>query len=46
MSISAMAHAHELRVGAAALAQPVFYVLDLGALDSVEGVTCDGLVEL
>ena len=40
----ALAHAHEVRVGGAVLAQPVFYILDLGQLPEVEGVQCDGLV--
>ncbi len=40
----ALARAKEVRVGAAALADPVFYVIDLGKLDSVEGAAADGLV--
>jgi hypothetical protein len=40
----ALAHAGEVRVGDAALAKPVFYVLDLGDLPKVEGVPLDGLV--
>jgi hypothetical protein len=38
------AHAKEVRVGGAALADPVFYIIDLGDLPKVEGVDCDGLV--
>ncbi|HEX5124368.1 MAG TPA: aspartyl protease family protein [Rhodanobacteraceae bacterium] len=38
------AHAKEVRLGGAALAEPVFYVIDLGDLPKVEGVDCDGLV--
>jgi hypothetical protein len=40
----ALAHARDVRVGAALLAEPVFYVVDLGDLPAVEGVTVDGLV--
>lgn len=40
----ALAHAKEVRVGGASLADPVFYIIDLGALPKVEGVECDGLV--
>ena len=40
----ALAHAGEVRIGAAALSKPVFYVLDLGQLAAVEGVNLDGLV--
>jgi hypothetical protein len=40
----AFAHAGEVRVGAATLAKPVFYIVDLGALAEVEGVAFDGLV--
>jgi membrane-associated protease RseP (regulator of RpoE activity) len=40
----AMAHAHEVRIGAAVLSKPVFYVLDMGRLAQVEGVDADGLV--
>ena len=39
-----LAHAKEVRLGAAALADPVFYIIDLGDLPKVEGVDCDGLV--
>jgi hypothetical protein len=39
-----LAHAKEVRVGAAVLAQPVFAVMDLGKLSAVEGVPSDGLV--
>ncbi|HEY6894535.1 MAG TPA: aspartyl protease family protein [Rhodanobacteraceae bacterium] len=39
-----LAHAKEVRVGGAALAEPVFYIIDLGDLPKVEGVDCDGLV--
>jgi hypothetical protein len=39
-----LAHAKEVRVGDAVLADPVFYVIDLGDLPKVEGVDCDGLV--
>jgi PDZ domain-containing protein/aspartyl protease len=38
------AHAKEVRVGGAVLADPVFYIIDLGDLPKVEGVDCDGLV--
>lgn len=40
----ALAHAQQVRVGDAVLADPVFYVLDLGDLPKVEGVAADGLV--
>jgi len=40
----AFAHAKEVRLGGAALADPVFYIIDLGDLPKVEGVDCDGLV--
>ena len=40
----ALAHAHEVRLGAAVLADPVFYVIDFGAVQSVEGYDSDGLV--
>ncbi|GAA0711218.1 aspartyl protease family protein [Dokdonella soli] len=40
----AFAHAKEVRVGNASLANPVFYVIDLGDLPKVEGVVADGLV--
>ena len=40
----ALAHGRELRVGQALLASPVFYLIDLGDLDKVEGVEIDGLV--
>ena len=45
-----LARAKEVRVGAAVLDQPVFYVLNLGdseqvtSLDSIEGVRIDGLI--
>ena len=39
-----LAHAKEVRVGGAVLDKPVFYVIDLGDLPSVEGVESDGLV--
>ena len=39
-----LAHAKEVRLGGAALDNPVFYVLDLGDLPKVEGVDSDGLV--
>lgn len=39
-----LAHANEVRVGAAVLAKPVFAVMDLGKLSAVEGVPSDGLV--
>ncbi|MBS0456857.1 MAG: aspartyl protease family protein [Proteobacteria bacterium] len=39
-----LAHARQVRVGDAVLDQPVFYVIDLGQLPQVEGVTADGLV--
>jgi hypothetical protein len=38
------AHAGEVRVGAAALAKPVFAIMDLGKLPAVEGFESDGLV--
>ncbi len=38
------AHAKEVRLGGAVLADPVFYIIDLGNLPKVEGVDCDGLV--
>jgi hypothetical protein len=40
----ALARAKQVRVGAATLANPVFYVVDLGDLPKAEGVTLDGLV--
>lgn len=40
----ALAQAHEVRIGAAALADPVFYVIDFGNLAAVEGYASDGLV--
>lgn len=40
----AFAQAKEVRVGGAVLADPVFYVIDLGDLPAIEGVTADGLV--
>lgn len=39
-----MAHARTLRVGAATLDRPLFYVMDLGELPAVEGLVADGLV--
>ena len=39
-----LAHAKEVRLGGAALADPVFYIIDLGDLPKVEGVDSDGLV--
>jgi hypothetical protein len=45
-----LARAVEVRIGAALLARPVFYVLDLGGtdrttgLDDIEGVPIDGLI--
>jgi hypothetical protein len=39
-----IAHARELCVGAARLAQPVFYIVELGQLAEIEGVAADGLV--
>lgn len=39
-----LAHAKEVRLGGAALADPVFYIIDLADLPKVEGVDCDGLV--
>ena len=38
------AHAKEVRLGGAVLANPMFAILDLGHLPKVEGVECDGLV--
>jgi len=40
----ALAHAQEVRLGAAVLAKPVFYIIDLGKLPQVEGYDSDGLV--
>jgi hypothetical protein len=40
----AFAHAKEVRLGGATLAQPVFVIMDLGKLPVVEGVESDGLV--
>ncbi len=40
----AMAHGKQIRVGTAVLDKPVFYIIDLGKLASVEGATADGLV--
>lgn len=40
----AVAHAQGVRVGNAALAHPVFYIIDLGDLPKVEGIPIDGLV--
>jgi len=40
----AFAHAKQVRVGDVVLDQPVFLVMDLGALPAVEGIDCDGLV--
>jgi predicted aspartyl protease len=40
----AYANGTSLEVGAVKLAHPVFYVIDLGALDAVEGELFDGLV--
>ena len=40
----ALAHAQEVRIGAASLAQPVFYIIELGQVPAVEGVQVDGLV--
>ena len=40
----AAARAHEVRLGAAAMSSPVFYVTDLGQLQDVEGTALDGLV--
>jgi predicted aspartyl protease len=39
-----LARAREVRVGAARLARPVFYIIDLGRLWEVEGVQADGLI--
>lgn len=39
-----IARAKQVRVGAATLDKPVFYVIDLGDLPKVEGVALDGLV--
>jgi hypothetical protein len=39
-----LAHVGEVTLGGASLAKPVFVILDLGALTSVEGVEFDGLV--
>ncbi len=38
------ARATQLRLGAATLANPVFYIIDLGDLPKIEGVELDGLV--
>jgi hypothetical protein len=40
----ALGHAGEVRLGAAVLAHPVFYILDLGELQAGEGTEVDGLV--
>jgi len=40
----AFAHAGEIRIGDAVLAEPVFLIMDLGKLSAVEGVDSDGLV--
>jgi hypothetical protein len=40
----ALAHAAQMRVGAATLERPVFYVMDLGELPQVEGVAFDGAI--
>lgn len=40
----AFAHAKEIRLGDARLAQPVFMIMSLGALPAVEGFESDGLV--
>ena len=40
----AFANIDELRVGAARMDHPVFYIVDLGQLPDVEGVPLDGLV--
>ncbi len=40
----ALAHADEVRIGAAVLQRPVFYVVDLGELPAIEGFSADGLV--
>ena len=39
-----LAHVGEVTLGGASLAKPVFVILDLGPLTSVEGVEFDGLV--
>ena len=39
-----LAHVGEVTLGGASLAKPVFVILDLGPLTSVEGVDFDGLV--
>lgn len=40
----AFAHAKEVRIGDARLAEPVFMIMDLGSLPAVEGFESDGLV--
>jgi hypothetical protein len=40
----AFANIDELRVGAARMDRPVFYIVDLGQLPDVEGVSLDGVV--
>lgn len=40
----ALAHAREVRLGDAMLANPVFYIMDLGDIPKVEGFASDGLV--
>jgi Aspartyl protease len=40
----AMAHAKQVRLGAATLDRPVFYIVDLGKLPQAEGVELDGLI--
>jgi hypothetical protein len=39
-----IAHAGEVRLGGAVLSHPVFYLIDMGNLGSVEGLDVDGLV--
>ncbi len=39
-----LAHAHDVKLGSAILANPVFYVMDLGAIASLDGAQADGLV--
>jgi hypothetical protein len=39
-----LAHAHDVKLGGAVLDNPVFYVMDLGVISSLDGAQADGLV--
>jgi membrane-associated protease RseP (regulator of RpoE activity) len=39
-----LAHVHDVKLGAAVLDNPVFYIIDLGAIASLDGAEADGLV--